>query len=57
MNTYPPRPTRLGLVLRADDLAAIDRHAAREEVSRASWARRVLRQKLRELAASTGTTA
>ena len=56
MNKYPPK-MRLGLVISPSDLAAIDRHAAIEEVSRASWARRVLRRHLRELAAAEKVSA
>jgi hypothetical protein len=51
MKPHSTRP-KLGLIMQATDLAEIDRLAALEEISRASWARRVLRQRLREIAAS-----
>lgn len=57
MNSHAPRPTRVGLKMNPADIAIIDKHAADDEVSRASWVRRVIRRHLRELSATSQVTA
>ncbi len=56
MSTTPPS-ARMTLLMRPTDLAAIDKLAVREGLSRASWVRRLLRTHLRALAAEQAVEA
>ena len=52
MNTRKPRSGRLSVKMQAADIAEMDRLAAFEDISRANWARKLIRRHLREIAAS-----
>jgi len=52
MSKRPPASLRVGIVLSPRDIAAIDDAATREDMTRSAWTRRLIRNRLRELAAA-----